>query len=145
MDSKPFYIKAPSPRPGGGFFYARYRRHRAVLFWHIWALHHSRPRAYGYKGQDKRLRRPCIRPPACSLCFARCTLTNQYTAPKEAIRLRKRRYALPANEAEIVRLALRLTLDGLEEIKDNSANIKWVQARAEELLNKLQNYQWEVP
>lgn len=59
--------------------------------------------------------------------------------------MRKRRYALPANEAEIVRLALRLTLDGLEEIKDNSANIKWVQARAEELLNKLQNYQWEVP
>ena len=108
-------------------------------------MHHSRPGAYGYKGRDKRLRRPCIRPPACSLCFARCTLTNQHSAPKEAIRLRKRRYALPANEAEIVRLALRLTLDGLEEIKDNSANIKWVQARAEELLNKLQNYQWEVP
>jgi hypothetical protein len=83
-------------------------------------------------------------PPACSLCFARCTLTNQYTAPKEAIRLRKRRYALPANEAEIVRLALRITLDGLEETKNDSAYMKWVHARAEELLNKLQNYQWEV-
>lgn len=82
--------------------------------------------------------------PPCSLCFARCTLTNQYSAPKEAIRLRKRRYALPANEAEIVRLALRITLDGLEETKNDSAYMKWVHARAEELLNKLQNYQWEV-
>lgn len=58
--------------------------------------------------------------------------------------MRKRRYALPANEAEIVRLALRITIDGLEETKNDSAYMKWVHARAEELLNKLQNYQWEV-
>ena len=35
-------------------------------------MHHSRPGAYGYKGQDKRLRRPCIRP--ASLLFVLCQM-----------------------------------------------------------------------
>ena len=62
-------------------------------------------------------------------------------------RLSKRRYALPEQEAEIARLALRITLSNLQEIENTPHSTPydiWLKARAEDLLKKLENYQWEV-
>ena len=57
--------------------------------------------------------------------------------------MRKRRYSLPEQEAEIARLALRITLSSLQEIEGTPYDI-WLKAGAEDLLKKLENYQWQT-
>lgn len=67
---------------------------------------------------------------------------------KEAVKvLKKRRYSLPEEEAEIVRLALRITLTSIQELEGTPHQTpydKWLKARAEDLLKKLETYQWRV-
>lgn len=61
--------------------------------------------------------------------------------------MKKRRYSLPEEDAELVRLALRITLGNLQETEETPHETpydKWLKARAENLLTKLDNYQWKV-
>lgn len=61
--------------------------------------------------------------------------------------MRRRRYSLPEQEAEIARLALRITLSSLQEIEDTPHSTPygtWLKAGAEDLLKKLENYQWQT-
>ena len=63
------------------------------------------------------------------------------------MKLRRRRYSLPEQEAEIARLALRITLSSLQEIEGTPHSTPydmWLKAGAEDLLKKLENYQWQT-
>ena len=68
--------------------------------------------------------------------------------PREEVKkLGKRRYSLPEQEAEIAKLALRITLSSLQEIEDTPHSTpydKWLKAGAENLLKKLDSYQWQT-
>ena len=58
--------------------------------------------------------------------------------------MRKRRFSLTKEQAESVKLALRITLEQLKTIKTPDPYLAWHKAKMEELLSTLETYQWEV-
>lgn len=58
--------------------------------------------------------------------------------------MRKRRFSLTKEQAESVKLALRITLDELEKIKTPDPYLSWQKSKMRELLTTLETYIWEV-
>ncbi len=59
--------------------------------------------------------------------------------------MKKRRFSLTAEDAELAAFAIRYTLTGLNAtIEQFDPYASWRAASLETLLNKLSNYKWEV-
>lgn len=61
--------------------------------------------------------------------------------------MKSRRFSMRKDEAEIVKLALRITLQTYEQMElwqQKDPYYAWMRSRMEELLKKLEEYQWEV-
>lgn len=61
--------------------------------------------------------------------------------------MKSRRFSMRKDEAEIVKLALRITLQTYEQMElwqQKDPYYTWMKSRMEELLKTLEDYQWEV-
>lgn len=61
--------------------------------------------------------------------------------------MKSRRFSMRKDEAEIVKLALRITLQTYEQMElwqRKDPYYTWMKSRIEELLKTLEEYQWEV-